>query len=70
MLDVGYVSQIPDRIESEEVFILCPLWDLAGSCGVQARADGGPCQACGDNEFGGPKECYEATHDVGTYKIL
>lgn len=29
-LDVGYMQQMPHRVESEEVFILCPLWDLVG----------------------------------------
>jgi hypothetical protein len=34
-LDVGYMPKVSDRAEFEEMFILCPLWNLAGSCGVQ-----------------------------------
>lgn len=53
--DAGYLLQIPDCAEPEKVSILCPLWDLARSCGVQARVDGVPCQDHGNSEFGGPK---------------
>lgn len=70
MPDVGYVSQIPDRTKFEEMHILCSLWDLAGSCGVQARIDGGPCKDCSNCGFGGPKECQAFSRDTGTYRIL
>ena len=51
------MSQVLDQSTFEEIPILCSLWDLAGSHGVQARADGGPYKDCGESEPGGPKEC-------------
>ncbi len=64
------MPHITDHSESEDVFILCPLWDLAGSCVVQARADGGPCQDHGNSQFEGPKECQIAVRNFGPYWVV
>ena len=63
-LDVGYMPKILDRIEPEEMLIMCPLWDFAGSCGVQARTNGGPCQDHSNSQFGGPEESQIVSHSV------
>ena len=54
---LGYFLEILDHIEFEEMPILCSLWNFVGSCGVQARIDGGPCKDCGDSESGRSEEC-------------
>lgn len=38
----------------KKIHILCSFWDLARSCCVQARIDGGPYKDCGNCELGGP----------------
>lgn len=38
----------------KKMHIMCSLSDLVGSCGVQARIDGGSCKDCSNCEFGGP----------------
>jgi len=48
--------KVLDRVELEEVLVLCPLWDFAGLCGMKARTHGGPYQDHGNNQFGSPKE--------------
>jgi len=68
--DAGYMPQIPDRAESEEVHTLCPLLDLAGSCGVQEMTYGGPYQDRGNSEFGGPKKCQTIACNAQAYRIL
>lgn len=68
-LNAGHVLQILDCVEPEEVSIMCPLWDLVGSCGVQARADGGPSQDHGNNEFGSPKKCQTIACNAQAYRI-
>jgi len=56
MLDVLYMPKISDRIEYEEILIVCSIWDLASSHGMEARIDGGPCKDYGDSKFGGTEE--------------
>jgi len=68
--NAGYMLQIPNHAKPKEVSILCPLRDLAGSCGVQKRVDGGPYQDRGDSKFGGPKEFQTTMCNTSTYMIL
>eukprot|EP00253_Pinus_taeda_P013462 PITA_13462 len=63
-----FIDEIPDHTESEEVSILCPLWDLFGSCRVQVRDDGGPYHDHGSSEFGGPKKCQTTMHNTREYR--
>jgi len=61
---------MPDHAEPKEVYVLCPLWDIFGSCCVQARNDGGPYQDLCDSQFGGPKKCSVVVCNTWAYKIL
>ena len=54
--DTRYRSWVPVHIEYEEMLIMCSIWDLARSCGMKARIDGGPYKDCRDSRFGGPKD--------------
>lgn len=58
--------KILDHAEFEKIHILCSFWDLAGSCCVQERIDGGPCKDCSNCELGGPYERQEVARDAGT----
>lgn len=69
-LDARYMLEVPNCTQSEEMFVLCPFWDLAGSRGMQTTIDGRPCKDHGYNQFGGTKECVIATHNVGAYRVL
>ena len=69
-LDARYMMKIPNHPQSEEMFVLCPFWDLVGPCGMQTRLDGRPCEDRGHNQFGGAKECEIAMCNFGAYRIL
>eukprot|EP00253_Pinus_taeda_P010514 PITA_10514 len=61
---------IPDRAQSKEVYVLCPLWDLARACGVQTGIDDGPHEDRGDNQLGGAKECEIVARNPEAYWML
>jgi len=42
VLDARYMPEVPDRTQSEEMFVLCPFWDLSRSRGMHTRLDGRP----------------------------
>lgn len=70
MLDARYMSDVPERTQSKELFVLCPFWDLAGSCGLQTRLDGRPYEYHDHNKFGGAKECEVVARNTRAYGIL
>ena len=51
-LDVGYLSKILDRAQSQEVYVLCSFWELVGACGLQTGADGRPRKDSDDTKLG------------------
>jgi len=53
----GYMSQILDRAELEEMYILCAFWKFSRPCSMQARIDGGPYEDSSDCEFRSSQEC-------------
>jgi len=69
-LDARYMPKVPDHAQFEEMFFLCPFWDIAGPCGMQTSLDGKPCEDHGHNQFVGAKECKTGTHNIGAYEIL
>lgn len=69
-LNVRYMSEIPDRAQSKEVFVLSPFWDLAGSCGMETRIDGRPREGRSDNQLGGAKQCETVACNSRAYQIL
>ena len=69
-LDARYMSEVPDHAQSEEMFVLCPFWDLAGSCGMKTRLDGRPYKDHVHNQLGGTKECETAVCNARAYGIL
>ena len=69
-LDARYMPKVPDRAHSEEMIVLCPIWDLAGPCGMHIGLDGRPSEDHRHNQFVGAKECETVACYVGTYDIL
>ena len=70
MLDARYMPKVLDHAQSEEILVLCPFWDLAGSCGMRTRLDGRPYEDHGHNQFGSTEECETTTRNAGEYAVL
>ena len=69
-LDARYMLEVLDHTQSEEMFVLCPSWDLTGSRRMQTRLDGRPYEDCGYNQFGGTNKCETAVRNIETYRVL
>lgn len=64
------MSEILDRAESKEVYILCPFQDPIRSCGMHIGIDGKPYEDRGDNQLGVAKECETTMCNSRAYWIL
>ena len=67
---VGYVLQTLDHPESKKMHLLCPLWNIIGSCGLQERIDDRSHQDNCYCQLRGPEQCKIASRDTGTYRVL
>lgn len=70
MPDVGYLSQISNCTKFEEIYILCTIWNLAGSCGLQIGVNGRPLEDNNDHQFRSNEEFKPIAHDVREHMLL
>jgi len=70
MLDARYMAEVPNHTQSEEMFVLCPFWDLFGLCDMQTRLNGRAYDDRNHNQFRGTKECEIAVLNIGEYGII
>lgn len=65
-----YFSQISNCTTPKEMHILCAIWNLSGSCGLQKMVNGRPLEDSSDLHFRSSEECKVVAHNVRALWLL